>query len=300
MATNEQVLRQIINILSVNLQRETKVGLLQGKMGMVILFYLYSRYTGDKRYEYFPDEYLDKIERYMSMRSVISIAEGLGGIGWGIDYMIKEGFIEADDDVLEDVDAEVAGEMNSEKFLKDVEAKLPLFSKGVYFLQRGNPGIVKESLLEVFNLIRMNPEINLPLTYINSIVYVALVSLKMKPQSESYDELLDYLYKIVADYKREKIDSHNYFLLKKNISLMNEYHASKWNVLVKGAHQLYDAHECYWIDFLFPEGERIPVDIEKTQSWLNSYLQNFDYENMSVYKGLTGVGLAIMSTKQQY
>ena len=297
MIIEKELLQQIINIIFVNLQREKKTGLLKGKMGIIILLYHYARYSENNQYKYFPEEYMCIVEKFFSIRNSKNMVEEIAENGWGIDYLIKNGFIEADEDVLEEVDLKVDSEVTKGKFLRELEAKLPLFSKGLYFLQRGKFDVVKESLLEVINLIKANPRLKLPLLYINSIIYTALVSSKLDSELDSgcYDELLNLLYESVIRDKCIKIEDQDYFLIKKNISLMPEYQISKWNNLIPEQYKLNDIHDCYWIDFLFPEGERIPVDTEKINIWLKAFLQNFDCERLSIYKGLSGVGLALMN-----
>ena len=295
MITEKEILRQIINIISVNLQRESRTGLLQGKIGIAILLYHYLHYSGNDRYAFFPEEYLGNIEKYISAKTKKNIADEVGGIGWGIDYMIRKGLVDADDDVLDEVDETMGEKMGPESFLKEVAEKLPLFSKGLYFLQRDKSEMVRESLLEVINYIKTNQDFRYPLMYINSIVYVALVSSKKYSNIAFCDELLDYLYEFATTDTAKKIDSQDYLLLKKNISLMSEHQASKWSGLISEDQLSSDVTDCYWIDFLFPEGERIPVDVENIHSWLQSFLQQFDYERLSIYKGLAGIGLAIIN-----
>lgn len=78
-------------------------GLYDGKLGMAIIFYEYSRYSGDSLYEALADEIMDSI---LELSNVLSgdFANGLTGIGWGIVYLCREHFIEGDiDDILSDV-----------------------------------------------------------------------------------------------------------------------------------------------------------------------------------------------------
>lgn len=79
-------------------------GLYNGKLGMVILFYEYSRYSGDTLYEQFADEIMDSVLELPDSLS-FRFSDGLTGIGWGITYLLKEKFIEGNiDDILSEVD----------------------------------------------------------------------------------------------------------------------------------------------------------------------------------------------------
>ena len=78
-------------------------GLYDGKLGMAIIFYEYSRYSGDSLYEALADEIMDSI---LELSNALSgdFSNGLTGIGWGFVYLCKEHFIDGDnDDILSDV-----------------------------------------------------------------------------------------------------------------------------------------------------------------------------------------------------
>ena len=295
MITDKDILRQLINVISVNFQQDVKVGLMKGKMGIAILFYHYARYSGNTKYEYFPYEYMALVEKFFAISKTKNIIEGVAGIGWGIDYMMRKDFIDADDDdVLGNLDR-LMKVADKNDFLEDVEEQLPLFSKGLYFLQRSNLQMVNDSIIEVAHFIKNNPDVKLPLTYINSIIYVALVASRQFQKNNIYDGLLDFLYAIVMSNKKIMINNEGYYLLRKNISLMSENQASKWSKIVPDQYQILENHDCYWIDFLFPEGEKIPIDIERIQAWLQSFLHQFNFEQIAIYKGLAGICLAIMN-----
>lgn len=79
-------------------------GLYNGKLGMTILFYEYSRYSGDALYEQFADEILESIMELPDDLS-LDLSDGLCGIGWGITYLLRERFITGEiKDVLSDID----------------------------------------------------------------------------------------------------------------------------------------------------------------------------------------------------
>lgn len=83
-------------------------GLWNGKTGMSVFFFLLSRATGNKRYEDFAGELLDDVCSNLSSRTPVSFADGLCGIGWAIEYLNAEGFIEADtNDILSEVDRQI-------------------------------------------------------------------------------------------------------------------------------------------------------------------------------------------------
>lgn len=85
-----------------------EVGLWGGKTGMSIFFFLLSRHTGNRWYEEFAGELLDDVCSNLSLHCPVTFAEGLCGIGWAIEFLKKEGFIEGNtDEILEEVDRQV-------------------------------------------------------------------------------------------------------------------------------------------------------------------------------------------------
>ena len=85
-----------------------EMGLWNGKTGMSLFFLLLSRHTGNHWYEEFAGELLDDVCSSLSQQCPVTFADGLCGIGWTIEFLKKEGFIEGDtDDILEEVDKQV-------------------------------------------------------------------------------------------------------------------------------------------------------------------------------------------------
>lgn len=77
-------------------------------MGMVIFFFHYARYTGNSLYEDFAEEFLNEILENLHTETPISFKRGLAGIGWGMLYLIKQGFMETDiQETFKDMDDKV-------------------------------------------------------------------------------------------------------------------------------------------------------------------------------------------------
>lgn len=75
---------------------------------MAIFFFLLSRQTHNRWYEEFAGELLDDVCNNLSQHCPVTFADGLCGIGWAIEFLKKEGFIEGDtDEILEEVDKQV-------------------------------------------------------------------------------------------------------------------------------------------------------------------------------------------------
>lgn len=77
---------------------------LNGKLGMSILFYEYSRLYKDLLYKQYAEELLDAVLKSMALRP-LNIKNGLAGIAWGIVYLHRNNFLEGDfREVLSEVD----------------------------------------------------------------------------------------------------------------------------------------------------------------------------------------------------
>lgn len=87
-------------------QRHQQIELLEnGTMGHVLLLYQYSRYTEDLFYERVAENMLDAVLNHLSSEESIEYGNGLAGIGYGVEYLIQNGFVRGDaDDVLAELD----------------------------------------------------------------------------------------------------------------------------------------------------------------------------------------------------
>jgi lantibiotic modifying enzyme len=78
---------------------------LSGSLGICLFFYHYSRYTAKRLYADFAGCLLDDIIDGVHKEMPLNFKNGLCGIGWGIEYLIRNHFVEADaDEVLEEFD----------------------------------------------------------------------------------------------------------------------------------------------------------------------------------------------------
>lgn len=103
------LLERIANHLIINSSFLDDLGLFHGKMGVVIFFYHYSRYTNNPIYEEFAGELLDEIYEEIHLDMSIGLESGLSGIGWGVNYLFQNNFVNGDlDNVLKDINQKIA------------------------------------------------------------------------------------------------------------------------------------------------------------------------------------------------
>lgn len=154
-------LRRIANVLMLNAGFFDNPGLLNGKMGIAIFFYHYSRYSKNKLYEDYAGELLDEIYEEINTSTPVNFENGLTGIGWGIEYLVKNGFVQADtDEALEEVDTIVCRNSLYRPFL--LESRNDFFGYGLYFLarlrERGNDSDNLNTLFKKQHLIYLTDE----------------------------------------------------------------------------------------------------------------------------------------------
>ncbi len=111
------------------------IGLLNGKMGIAIYFFHWYKFTNDEIYQKFAEELIDEIFEEVTSNTLMNFENGLAGIGWGIEYLIKKEYLEGDSNViLEDIDFFVLNNVldNMEKIASLDE----VIGYGIYFLCR--------------------------------------------------------------------------------------------------------------------------------------------------------------------
>ena len=80
-------------------------GLIHGKMGLILFFYCYYKYSSNTDYLELADEMLGDMLKYLKSDIPIGIESGICGLGLFLGYLISENIVEGDlDEVLEDID----------------------------------------------------------------------------------------------------------------------------------------------------------------------------------------------------
>ena len=128
--------QKIINTLLLNASFIDNIGLMHGKMGISIFFFHLAKQTRNKIYEDYAGELIDEIYEEITLNTPVDFENGLAGIGWGIEYLAQNGFIEADtDEVLDEFDKKIFKELiyNTPQ---EIGISKGLTGLGAYFLKR--------------------------------------------------------------------------------------------------------------------------------------------------------------------
>lgn len=102
------LIREIANHLILNTTVQKDISLFYGKMGIVLFFAHLSVYLKEPVYIDFAGELLDEIYEEISIDMPINLGTGLCGIGWGINYLLQNKFVEGDaDEILVEIDKKI-------------------------------------------------------------------------------------------------------------------------------------------------------------------------------------------------
>lgn len=102
------ITERIINHLMLNVSKITDLGLMHGKMGIIIFLNHYSCYMDKYIYKDIADELLDDIFERININIPIDFESGISGIGWGIEYLLENNFVEGDSNfILEEIDKKI-------------------------------------------------------------------------------------------------------------------------------------------------------------------------------------------------
>ncbi len=84
------------------------IGLLTGQTGIVIVLANYARQYNMPWIEDVADFFMKNITRKINDLGGYGFSSGVSGIGWGIEYLIQNGFMEGDsDEILADIDRKI-------------------------------------------------------------------------------------------------------------------------------------------------------------------------------------------------
>lgn len=84
------------------------IGLLDGKMGIALVLAHYARCSRKKNIEHAADFLVENVMNQLTTTVSIDFANGLSGIGWGIEYLIQNNYMKGcGADILQDIDERI-------------------------------------------------------------------------------------------------------------------------------------------------------------------------------------------------
>lgn len=299
MKESETIIRKIANTLYVNIQNIEGNGLLDGKLGIALFFYHYSRYTGFEKYTEFPDILLDNIYGDVSRQSPKDFSSGLSGIGWAIDHLVKNEFVETGgDDILSDVD-DFIREVTLEECIAEIDSEIPLFSKGLYFIQRGKNDLIVETLLQLKELIFNHGGV-LPLSYINSVIYFLLSCKDLKIEDNVCVEILKKLTPIIdKTFEEGLFEKGDITYLQENLKkvLSIDKISNAYEPFINLCEQNYSREIKDRMNYLYQTVPNQYSDLSEVDNFIEDSLLTLDPSKLTALKGLSGIGLSLLINK---
>ncbi|TRX45894.1 hypothetical protein FNH22_31230 [Fulvivirga sp. M361] len=102
--TKDQLLQFSIQIVQQHFSKTKTIGLMHGKMGIALSLYHAQSLVPEIPMSQ-PDDLIDEVYQNVNNHPALDFAEGLGGIGWGLMYALKQKFVAGDaDELLVDLD----------------------------------------------------------------------------------------------------------------------------------------------------------------------------------------------------
>ncbi len=139
-------LKRIREQLIFTIHEDMPITLSTGKMGICLYFYIVSQYEKDKKLSKIGDDMLKSVYERIGELKSINIANGLSGIGLGIDYLSKHKYLKGNiNNALADVDNEIFKKIFDTKYFSQLESSDII--QVLYYLHArlDNRGLDKES-----------------------------------------------------------------------------------------------------------------------------------------------------------
>lgn len=299
---NKTILK-IANLISMSPQSGKESGLMGGKMGRTLFYYEFSRMTGIKSYNDMADLLLEEIVCDVERMKDTSLESGLSGIGWGVNYAIQNSFVDADEEVLDELENYLFTE--DWEFI-DISSTFTFLSPAIYLLSKLEEtpvsvpydnylSILIETCKSHFSIKKSKT-----LDLINSMLYFLLGLKRMNVCHQDVDPLIHEILSYLISHEKMKNDSrgdvsillsllkqipHSTDLKEEAVANLKEIaNSSQWNLVAY--------KKFLWQQFLFADS------IGEEDSKLDEFLLHFDFETEDAKEILLPLGLCLINKKK--
>ncbi|MDR2010644.1 MAG: hypothetical protein LBQ22_09200 [Bacteroidales bacterium] len=297
-----KILQKIANTLVLYSYHIDNIGFVNGKMGIVFFLYHYARYTDNEYYNSYADDLFDEI--LASVGSVpVNFENGLIGIGWATDYLIKNEFVEGNsNEVLQKVDSRVFSQSN-------IFNSHFIFGQGNYFISRLNSNIpdsenkANDILNHYYNYLKEN-KIILPLCHLNSILYFIIHINQLYPYNKKLNQLLRLIPdKVENTLNNTSFDNNDLLVFNKLVSIMDTnledlIQLTNYNTVGEIVNTVENFITQTWLNILYFDNDRnftisFP-SVESIHKFVDDRQKSLTIKDFTFMQGLAGVGLAII------
>lgn len=129
------IVQRILNLIILNTPGIPQLGLLDGRTGICLLLYEYSKKINSAQIESYAGDLLDSIIEELNIYLPSTFISGLAGIGWSIEYLKQNHYISGDtNDLLSNIDISIF-QLDKKKPLLERYYQ-DFYGYGLYYLAR--------------------------------------------------------------------------------------------------------------------------------------------------------------------
>ena len=313
-------IQKIINYLYLNYQYIESRGLLNGRMGLALLFYEYSRYSKINDYSDFADFLIDDVfEVFFNNPELYNLNDfynGISGVGWGIQYLFDNDFVDEDSgEMLSVFDKRVENllftsnelnEKNAQVYFQTEDAFLGI--DHYFFYRKKNTEEYAGKILGYYEKIFV-PEIFYPLFFLNSVLaYLIKIrnsGLDMPLQRMIEEKVIAGIY---CSISKKSYDESDLIILSRLIehfdnNIKNEVNDFMTENNVKSNTSSIDDIFLYfkitWQELLYHGKIYTKIDEMLLAKFLDEDLFNLSSKKLALNNGLAGLALNIVLTDKQ-
>lgn len=298
-----RILLKIANLITISPQSEKELGLMNRQMGKALFYYELSRTTGIKAYNDMADILLENIVCGVERMDDTSLESGLSGIGWGINYAIRNSFVEADEEVLSEVENYL---FTDSRGYIDIGRTFTFLSPAIYLLSKLRvQGTSASYDNHVFVLIEtcksyLSIKERITLDFINSMLYFLLELKRMNVYHSDIDPLIHDILSYLMNHEKMKNDSRGdvsilLSLLKQIPDASELKEKAATNLKEIGNNSVWDLlayKKWLWQQFLFADC------IGEEDNKINEILLHLDFEAEDTKEILLPLGLCLINKKE--
>ena len=97
-------LQHIVDMLLLNGTLIECPGLVYGKLGIAVFFFHHAQYTGNELFADYAMDLIEEMQKQIHVNSPADYGRGIAGIGVGLYFLIRNNFLNSEDDIFEDLD----------------------------------------------------------------------------------------------------------------------------------------------------------------------------------------------------
>lgn len=301
----EKNLQRIANTLVLYSYHVNNPGLLAGKMGIILYLYRYSKFAGNEFYSEFAGDMLDTVLRESATVST-DFENGLTGIGWAVNYLLKRKIIDGDvNDVLRDVDTRVFGRI-------ECNPENSVLGHSIYLLERlrDNKDNVdfEKRIQHVLHICRRglsDYKGRFSLYHLNSLLYFLIEVDKASQYADEVEKIRSLIPQILGDINHQNcFDSSDIGIFDQLFAAIETERQPKWqDILRNRPHRSFHTtgsmeqliRKAWMEELYFGRIDANGPTYEHTKNFIDQAQESITLDNFLFMNGLAGLGCTLLS-----